>query len=150
MGMPAIEHGRWWTADEARQLQQEDRGWPRYEVIDGELLVTPGASWHHQSVSGAFYRRIWAYVNEHRLAVEVLYSPADVQLKPGTLVQPDVFAFPKGKRRAGKWSDVTSLLLAIEIISPGSVRYDRVTKKRFFQDNECFRVLDCGLSRPCG
>ena len=32
---------RRWTADEVRAMQDEERAWPRYELIDGELLVTP-------------------------------------------------------------------------------------------------------------
>lgn len=36
-------------------------------------------------------------------------------------------------RRPRKWPDVRALMLAIEIVSPGSARHDRVTKRRFFQ-----------------
>ena len=37
MGMPATKR---WTAEEVRAMQEEERAWPRYELIDGELLVT--------------------------------------------------------------------------------------------------------------
>jgi hypothetical protein len=39
MVMPALRR-RWTTAD-VRSLTTEERAWPRYELIDGELLVTP-------------------------------------------------------------------------------------------------------------
>ena len=35
--------------------------------------------------------------------------------------------------RAREWTDVTMLLLTIEVLSPGSRRHDRETKRRFFQ-----------------
>jgi len=43
MGMPARETG--WTAEMARALP-DDRN--RYEVLDGELFVTPAPSHIHQ------------------------------------------------------------------------------------------------------
>ena len=44
MAMPAIR--RRWTAADVRALQE--RAWPRYELIDGELLVTPSPRSAHQ------------------------------------------------------------------------------------------------------
>ena len=41
MPMPAIRR-RWTTAD-VRSLTVEHRPWPRYELIAGELVVTPAA-----------------------------------------------------------------------------------------------------------
>ena len=38
MVMPAIR--RRWSVADVRALTDESRPWPRYELIDGELLVT--------------------------------------------------------------------------------------------------------------
>jgi len=43
MGMPQIS--RAWTPDEVRTLPDDGR---RYEVVAGELLVTPAPSFQHQ------------------------------------------------------------------------------------------------------
>ena len=64
-------------------------------------------------------------------------SPADLELEPGTITQPDVFVIPEGgapSDAAFRWSDVGSLLLAVEVISPGSVRTDRITKREFYMN----------------
>ena len=63
MAMPAQPAKRW-TADEARQLNEANAlPWPRYEVIDGELLVSPAPRFLHQrAVKFRFDRqaaRIW-------------------------------------------------------------------------------------------
>ena len=47
MAMPAAQ--RRWTAQEVRELIAESPlATPRYELVDGELLVTPSPNWPHQ------------------------------------------------------------------------------------------------------
>ena len=133
MGMPAIHHH--WTTDQVAELQQESRHWPRYELIAGELIVTPAPEMEHQLAVQEFLFILHDYVEENRLGT-VLMSPADIRLLPESIVQPDVFVVPPptGPRldRMPQWSDVKSLLIAIEIISPSSVRTDRVEKRELY------------------
>lgn len=130
MGMPAVH--RHWTVDQVAELQQESRHWPRYELIDGELVVTPAPEVEHQLAVQQFLRIIAEYSERYNLGT-TFTSPADIRLLPESLVQPDVFVVPLaiGPRpeRKSKWSDVKSLLLAVEIISPSSVRTDRIQKR---------------------
>jgi hypothetical protein len=44
-------------------------------------------------------------------------------------VQPDVFVVP-AQEVTGDWRDCKTLLLAVEVVSPGSARGDRVKKRR--------------------
>ena len=47
MGMPAVD--RRWTAREVRALiEKNPLHTPRYELVDGELLVTPSPGFPHQ------------------------------------------------------------------------------------------------------
>jgi Uma2 family endonuclease len=130
MAMPAMRH-RWTTAD-VRALIDESRAWPRYELLGGELVVTPAPAPVHQVAVSELMALLRAYVLDHDLGV-ILASPADLELRPGTISQPDFFVVPfaSHERPEGPvaWSVVTSLLLAIEVISPGSVRIDRVEKR---------------------
>lgn len=130
MHMPATRQR--WTAEEVRELQDESRAWPRYELIDGQLLVTPAPRLIHQRVVGELLLRLSEYLAREPVG-EVLFSPADIELEPETIVQPDIFVFPLvGGRRPREWRDVSSLLLACEVLSPSTARHDRVTKRRFF------------------
>jgi Uma2 family endonuclease len=129
MGMPATIHHRW-TAEEVRNLQDESRAWPRYELIGGELYVTPSPGGRHQVGVTELLLELAPYVREQRIG-GVLTSPADIELEPESVLQPDVFVIPRFAEpiEDWTWTDVRSLLLAIEIISPSSARTDRVEKR---------------------
>lgn len=130
MSMPAS--ARRWTVEEVRAMQDEDRPWPRFELIDGELIVTPAPRRVHQRAVAELFRLLDPYVRAQRIGV-VEFSPADIQLEPGTIVQPDLFVSPLMNGRAPlHWPETTRLVLAAEVISPSNPRADRVTKRRFF------------------
>lgn len=131
--MPALLHRRW-TEEEVRQLIDDAPGHtPRYELVDGELLVTPSPNQTHQRVVVGLVVRLFAYLETQRIG-EVLVSPSDVRLAPELVVQPDVYVAPFVAGRPRPAPDrVATLLLAVEVISPSSARYDRVVKRRAFQ-----------------
>jgi Uma2 family endonuclease len=132
MAMPAIQ--RHWTTDDVRALTREDRPWPRYELIDGELLVTPAPRVTHQFAAGELFRLLDDYLIGEPVGVAAL-SPSELELRPGTITQPDVFVIPAGSATSvelPEWSDVKSLLLAVEVLSPSSLRTDRVIKRDFY------------------
>ena len=135
MVMPITRH---WTTAEVRELTREDRPWPRYELIAGELLVTPAPRGPHQTAAWEICKLLDAHVSVQPLGVAML-SPADLELKSGTIVQPDVFVVPKGTGgdigRMPEWSDIHALLLAVEVLSPGSDGYDRTVKRDFYLTN---------------
>ncbi|MEJ7812322.1 MAG: Uma2 family endonuclease [Gemmatimonadaceae bacterium] len=121
-----------WTAQEVRDLADESRHWPRYELIGGELFVTPAPRPVHQHACALLWSALRDYVRSAGVG-EVYASPADIELEPGTIVQPDVFVTPRvGGRRPREWSEVAALTLAVEVVSPSSARADRVVKRAFF------------------
>ena len=126
MGMPAT---RRWTAEMLSALPDDGR---RYEIVRGELLVTPSPSWTHQGAVAFLLRVIANYLHAHRSA-EVRTAPADVELEADSIVQPDIFVAPRVEGRIPRrWADVGRLLLAVEILSPSSARADRIVKRRLY------------------
>jgi len=101
----------------------------RYEVVDGELFVTPSPRSPHQRAVRDLSYTLQAYVVRHGLG-EVLFSPADIELDARTLVQPDVFVHAGIIR---EWNDGTPLLLVVEVLSPSTARADRTIKRRRYQ-----------------
>ena len=125
MGMP--QAAETWTAEQIRALPDDGL---RHEVVDGEHLVSPSPRLKHQRALGLLFGPLTLYVVEHRLG-ECLTSPADVELDPHTLVQPDIFV--TATRRAKDWTEILPLRLAVEILSPSTARADRIVKRRRFQ-----------------
>ena len=104
----------------------------RYELVHGELLVTPSPRPMHQLIVTRLAASLSAYLS-HRSAIGVLFvSPADITWGGDELVQPDLFVVPP-EEVTETWETVKTLLLAVEVASPSSARYDRVTKRRLYQ-----------------
>ncbi len=118
------------TADMVRALPSDGN---RYETVRGELLVTPAPSLWHQEIVRRVVVALSAYTARTGIG-HVFHSPADISWTPDTLVQPDVFVADLAEARTLDWRRVRHLLLAVEVLSPSSVRADRFTKRRLYQE----------------
>ena len=129
MAMPSTARPAW---TRERVLALPDDG-NRYELLDGELLVTPAPRARHQDASLALVLKLHPYVREFGIG-KLGFSPADLELEGGQLAQPDVFVVPLIEgRRPRDWKEYGIPLLVIEILSPSSARPDRITKRRRYQ-----------------
>ena len=126
MGMAAPTY---YTAEMVRRLPDDGN---RYEVVYGELLVTPSPRASHQLVVQRLLVALDAYLKVHRVG-QVFAAPADISWSEDVLVQPDVFVVEIEQARTLDWVRMRHLPLAIEVISPSSARADRFTKRRLYQ-----------------
>ena len=127
MGMAApIYH----TADMVRAMPDDGN---RYEVVYGELLVTPAPRPWHQVVVQRLSLALGNYL-ERVPAGLVLSSPADISWGPDVLVQPDVFVVPTEEARTLTWSRMRTLLLVAEVLSPSSIKGDRFLKRLRYRE----------------
>ena len=96
----------------------------RYELIDGELLVTPAPSWAHQEVGLALAIMLRSACPRD---LRVLVAPFAVRPDIHNELQPDVLV--------ARYSDLTlkdlpvAPVLAVEVISPSSRLTDASLKK---------------------
>ena len=130
MGMPEILTPVYWTADMARLLPDDGN---RYEVVYGELLVTPSPRLWHQQLVGRLHVALANYLETHPVGV-VLASPADISWGPDVLVQPDVFVVPTEQAGTLEWTAIRDLLLVAEVLSPSNPSHDRFIKRRRYQE----------------
>jgi Uma2 family endonuclease len=121
MGMAAPVY---YTAEMVRAMPDDGN---RYEVVYGELLVTPAPRPWHQIVVQRLGFAIGTYLQREPVAI-VLSSPADISWGPDVLVQPDVFVAPLDEARTLSWSRMRTLLLVAEVLSPSSAHGDRFLK----------------------
>ncbi len=126
MGMPVHQPHQQWNADMVRSLPDDGQ---RYELIDGVLLVSPAPSWRHQRAVRTLLIAVHSYCERHDLG-EALASPADIELSPHDIVQPDVFVTPT---ITASWAEARELRLAVEVISPSSTHTDRFVKRPRYQ-----------------
>jgi len=134
MVMPA-ETTRRWTAREVRQLIADaPLATPRYELVDGELLVTPSPGPQHQEAVRLLLAALGTYFDREPMG-HVLSSPSDIELESEDLRQPDVFVLPRAEweRIRRERFPARQLLAAIEVLSPSSGRHDRVKKRPGYQ-----------------
>jgi Uma2 family endonuclease len=97
-----------------------------YQILDGEVFVTPAPSPFHQRASKRLERQLERYFEDAGRA-EVFNSPIDLILSPHDIAQPDLAVV------TDRWSVVrrgieAPPLLVVEVLSPSTERLDRGTK----------------------
>lgn len=145
--MHMVAPAKQWTVDAVRALPDDGR---RYELIDAILHVngvavpdgdldafepamTPSPAPRHQHRVLTLARVLADYTDRQRCGV-VMISPADLELAAGTIVQPDIFVTPLfSGGPPPDFADVTSLFLAVEVLSPSTARTDRIRKRAYYQ-----------------
>lgn len=116
-----------WTREQVLALPYDGN---RYELFDGELVVTPSPASRHQMVISVLFLKIGNYLEVNRAGL-ILTSPADLLLDGNQVAQPDLFVLPR--KPFPTWEAAALPLLAIEVLSPSTARYDRAFKRRYYQ-----------------
>lgn len=120
-----------WTVHMVDALPDDGQ---RYEVIDGELFVTPSPGESHQDVVGALHARLREYLRGSGVG-KAMVSPADVRRgdRSRNRVQPDVFVvrITEGRRPAYPY-ELRDLLLAVEVVSPNNPLLDYQVKRDLY------------------
>ena len=132
MAMPdlvAPDTTRRYTVDEVLAFPEDGK---RYELVRGELLVTPAPAQRHEIVLVRLVAQMSAYLAPLADVAQMFFSRGDVIWGPEEYVQPDVFVVP-AKDVTGNWRDCQHLVLAVEVVSPSSARADRVKKRLLYQ-----------------
>jgi Uma2 family endonuclease len=106
------------------------------EYINGEIIMPPTPTTAHQRVSGEIVFALKRFVQGRELG-EIFYSPLDVILPTGNVVQPDIFFLtPKETQRAIHDKRVYGVpSFVIEILSPGSITHDTITKRNLYEQS---------------
>jgi Uma2 family endonuclease len=104
--------GRRFTVQDLEAMPEDGR---RYELVDGELLVSPAPGWPHQEAVGALFVRL------HRA------SPPDYRVLPAPFaVRQDFFNELRPDVLVARFADLalknlpTAPVLAVEVASPSS------------------------------
>jgi Uma2 family endonuclease len=118
-----------WTREMVLALPDDGN---RYELFDGELLVTPSPGPLHQWALSCLWNLLAPYIHRNQLGF-VMASPADLHLGGKQLSQPDLFVTRHPPPHPTDWSLFPNPILVVEILSPSSAHADRFRKRRVFQ-----------------
>jgi Uma2 family endonuclease len=120
-GRPWPAQGEWTYEDYFELLELTEDG-RRYELLDGDLLVSPSPRFGHQLSVGRLFRFIDEHVSGGGLGL-VFPSPVTIRLPGGRktrALQPDVVFFRTGNEPRADDTDFVGVPdLVIEALSPG-------------------------------
>lgn len=106
---------------------------PRYELIEGDFILSPAPNFRHQRIVGRLFMILNAHVETNRLGVVIL-SPFDVILSDTGVVQPDVvFVATAHRDRIGPRGIRGAPDLVIEVLSEDRRKDLHVKKKLYAQ-----------------
>jgi Uma2 family endonuclease len=104
----------------------------RYEILEGELTVTPAPSTKHQTASGNLFVLLAHYIKERDLG-KLFHAPIDLILESTSVLQPDLLFVSKARQSIITERAVEGAPdLVIEILSPATSRTDRITKAQIY------------------
>ncbi len=131
-----------WTYEDYLDFPDDGK---RYEIVDGEVFVTPAPNTRHQDIVGLLFRRIGDHVERHG-GGRVFVAPYDAILSPTNVVQPDiVFVADADTGRITAANLQGPPTLAVEVLS--EARHDRVRKRRLYAQ---FGVAEYWIVDPEG
>jgi|AntRauTorckE6833_2_1112554.scaffolds.fasta_scaffold85826_1 Uma2 family endonuclease len=118
------------TYDDYQNLPDDGK---RYEIIGGELFMTPAPSTLHQRILRKLLVKLDIYIEEHGLG-EVFSAPTDVILSMTDVVEPDLlFISKKQLKIITKKNIVETPNLVMEILSKNTAAVDRNQKKALYE-----------------
>ncbi len=121
-----------YTVDDLSRMPDDGN---RYEIIDGELFVTPSPRLGHQGAVVELVMLLGHYVEA--LGLRLFVAPADVRVSRKTQVAPDLFVVDSSVSidHRALFVRMRGLLLAIEILSPSTASVDRGKKRALYLAN---------------
>ena len=104
----------------------------RYELIDGELVMTPAPGYVHQRVLARLFAILSRHVRAQKTG-EVLFAPLDVILSDATTVQPDLVYLARDRERQARKRGIEGPpTLVIEGLSPTRPEFDLEVKRELY------------------
>jgi Uma2 family endonuclease len=125
VAMPAKK----WTLSELHRLPDDGN---KYELIRGELFVTPAPTYEHETVIARLDTILVPYVASQRLGY-VHHARSVLQYK-GSETEPDLMVRMPHPGRKKTWRTAPTPILVVEVHSPSTKRRDLQQKRDYYMD----------------
>ena len=127
MAAPMSTKTKVWTLEELHSLPDDGN---KYELVHGELFVTPPPSVDHEEVESRLTGILVPFVAANGLGR--VYHPRAVLQFRGSQAEPDLMVRPPHPNPSAGWEAWPVPHLVVEILSPSTRRRDREQKKAFY------------------
>jgi Uma2 family endonuclease len=116
-----------------------------YQLIDGELIVSPAPSLLHQRIVMRLALLLGPYIAAQKLG-ELLAAPVDVILSDEDTVQPDLVFVSAGRKSLMQREGIRGAPdLCIEVVSPSHRALARDVKRKLYARHG---VIECWIVDP--
>jgi Uma2 family endonuclease len=125
--MPTAATGSW-TLEQLHALPDDGN---KYELVRGELFVTPAPSTGHEMILARLSQIMVPYVQHNGLGY--VFHPRTVLRFEDSEVEPDLMVrapIPQG----ASWETAPTPILIVEVLSPTTRRRDREAKRAYYLD----------------
>lgn len=116
-----------WTLQELHSLPDDGN---KYELVRGELFVTPPPAYEHEAIAARLAQALTPYVAAQGLGL--VYRPRAVLRFEGSEVEPDLMVRPDAP--GADWDRAPVPILVVEILSPSTRRRDQEQKRDLYMD----------------
>jgi Uma2 family endonuclease len=129
MAQMVLTNARAFTGQDYDELPD---GPPYYQLIEGDLYMSPAPGAFHQDIISNIHGEVWSYLQDHPIG-KVSISPYGVYLTEINAFQPDLF-FVTNQRRAlySKRGFNGAPDLVVEVLSPSTASLDRGAKREIY------------------
>jgi Uma2 family endonuclease len=104
----------------------------RYQLIDGELILSPSPTFYHQHISGAMFVELRTWAVSSGIG-KVVCAPMDVYFTETDTVQPDILFISEERMHIVEERYVRGAPdLVVEILSPSTSRLDLGAKMELY------------------
>jgi Uma2 family endonuclease len=118
-----------WTLEEVHSLPDDGN---KYELVRGELFVTPPPGGTHETILARLSRILDPYVESQRLGL--VFHPRSVMRFDRSEVEPDLMVRQPWTGDDRSWDNAPMPILIIEVFSASTRRRDQDQKKRLYMD----------------
>ncbi len=127
--MPMASSMKRWTLRDLHSLPDDGN---KYEVIHGDLFVTPAPSVDHEAIISRLASILQPYVQVNGLGM-IFYGHAVIRHRKSE-VEPDLMVRAGPQKRRMKWEDLPLPILVVEVISPTTRRREHEQKRKFYRE----------------
>ena len=119
------------TYADYRQTSDDER----YELLDGELIMTPAPNIAHQSVQVELGAQLYIFVKAKELG-RVFFAPTDVALSDTDVVQPDLLFISVEREHILTRANIQGAPdLVVEIRSEATAERDETLKRKLYAEH---------------